>query len=296
MNILVTGASGLIGSALSRALAGAGHRIVSLNRGSNNSVPRWNPESGEINLNGAGKLDAVIHLAGEPIAQRWTESKKARIRDSRVNGTRLLCEALARLPQTPRVLIAASATGFYGNRRDELLDEESPHGVGFLADVCREWEAAAAPAVSARIRTVHTRFGIVLSPRGGALAKMLPAFLLGLGGKLGDGQHYWSWIALPDLIHAVEHALDNEGLRGPVNVVSPNPVTNLEFTKTLGSVLNRPTFFAMPAFAVKLLFGQMGQEALLASFRVRPARLLANGFSFEFSQLKPALRHLLANG
>lgn len=294
MNVLVTGASGLVGSALTRHLRQEGHRVVPLRRtGSGAGGPCWNPDAGQIDLAEAGALDGVVHLAGESIGARWSAAKKIRIRESRVNGTRLLCGALARLPHPPQVLIAASAVGFYGDRGEELLDEASVAGSGFLAEVCREWEAAAGPAVASGMRVVHLRIGVVLAPNGGALAKMLPAFRCGLGGRLGDGRQFWSWITLDDLTRAIHYALTNESLRGPVNAVSPQPVTNREFTQTLGAVLRRPTFFAMPACAVRLLFGQMGKEALLAGARVRPGRLMAGGFAFQSPELKPALRQLL---
>jgi uncharacterized protein (TIGR01777 family) len=267
-----------------------------LTRGSAGSAPAtatWNPDTGQIDLGRAGDIDAVIHLAGETIAQRWTPKTKQRIRDSRVEGTRLLAETLATMPAPPKVLVCASATGFYGDRGEEWLDEKSAPGAGFLADVCQEWEQAAQPARERGIRVVHLRIGIVLTPKGGALAKMLPSFRLGLGGRLGDGRAYWSWIALDDLLEAIQHAFADASVHGPVNVVSPNPVTNAEFTKTLGRVLNRPTILPVPRFAVDLLFGEMGREAILPSFRVKPAKLTEAGFRFGFPDLEPALRHLL---
>lgn len=270
-------------------------RVIKLVRASipGASEATWSPEAHWIDLSRAGKLEAVVHLAGESIAQRWTPDAKRRIRDSRVEGTRLLSVALAKLPVPPKVLVCASATGFYGDRGEEWLEETSDAGRGFLAETCQEWEAAATPAHEQGIRVVHLRIGLVLTPKGGALAKMLPAFRLGLGGRLGNGHAYWSWIALDDLLEAIQHALTNESLRGAVNAVSPNPVTNAEFTKTLGGVLRRPAIFPVPRFAVKMLFGEMGREAMLASFRVRPAKLIETGFNFRFSELKTALRHLL---
>jgi uncharacterized protein len=293
MNILVTGASGLIGSAASMALSTGGHRVIALRRAAGGSGPTWQPEKGEINLAPASPIDAVLHLAGEGIAQRWTPAVKQRIRDSRVAATRLLCEALVKLPQPPKALVCASATGFYGSRGDEWLDESSAPGSGFLADICQEWEAATAPAVKAGIRVVHLRFGIVLAKEGGALAKMLPAFKLGLGGRLGDGRAWWSWIAIDDLVKVIRLALMDDSLSGPVNAVAPNSVTNAEFTRTLGHVLRRPAILPLPRFIIETVFGEMGREALLASARVRPERLRQQGFQFHHGEIEPALREVL---
>ncbi len=292
MNVLLTGASGLIGSAVTPALESSGHRVVKLRRGEGTGAT-WNPAEGKIDLAPALPFDSVIHLAGENIGARWTAERKQRIRESRVAGTRLLAEALASLPSRPKVLVCASATGFYGDRGDEWLDESSPAGRGYLAEVCREWEAASAPAEGAGIRVVRLRFGIVLARQGGALAKMLPAFRLGLGGRLGDGRQYWSWIALEDAVAALLHALTCESICGPVNAVSPQPVTNREFTATLGRALRRPTMFAMPRLAVNLLFGEMGREAMLASCRARPAKLVSGGFQFRSPDFETALRRIL---
>lgn len=296
MSILVTGASGLVGSALVPFLTTGGHSIVKLARQpvqDGGASATWNLSTGQIDLSRVGTIDAVIHLAGEPVAQRWTSEAKRRIRESRVAGTRLLAEALARLPQPPKVLVCASATGFYGDRGDEWLEESNAPGTGFLAEVVRDWEAAAAPAIARGIRVVHLRLGLVLAANGGALKKMLPAFRLGLGGRLADGHAYWSWIAIEDVLGAIHHALATESLSGIVNGVSPDPVTNAEFTRTLGRVLRRPTIFPVPRSAIELLFGEMGREALLSSFRVRPCRLLESGFAFRFPELEPALRHVL---
>lgn len=297
MNVLVTGSTGFIGSALVSLIASGGHVVTRLVR----SQPRhgarevrWDPVSGTIDRAGLEELDAVAHLAGENIAAgRWTAERKAKIRDSRVKGTRLLCESLARLQQPPKVLVCASAIGYYGDRGDEILTEESASGTGFLAEVCREWELAAESAVQRGIRVVHVRIGIVLSPAGGALAKMLFPFRIGFGGVLGTGKQYMSWIALDDLVGGISHALTTDTLRGPVNAVAPNPVTNLEFTRTLGRTLARPTLLPMPAFAVRLAFGEMGDELLLASTRVQATRLLASRYVFRFPKLEGALRHLL---
>lgn len=293
MNILVTGASGLIGRAASVALAAGGHRVIPLRRGAGGAGPTWQPEKGEINLAPAGSIDAVLHLAGEGIAQRWTTLVKQRIRDSRVQGTHVLCEALAKLPQPPKALVCASATGFYGSRGEEWLDESSAPGTGFLADICQEWEAAAAPAVKAGSRVVHLRFGIVLAKEGGALAKMLPAFKLGLGGRLGDGRAWWSWIAISDLVKVIHLALMDDSLSGPVNAVSPHPVTNAEFTHALGRALRRPAILPVPRFVIETVFGEMGREALLASARVRPERLHQQGFQFHHGEIDPALSAVL---
>lgn len=295
MNVLVTGASGLIGRAASSALAADGHRVTPLRRGAGGGGPTWQPERGEINLAPASPIDAVLHLAGEGIAQRWTPAVKQRIRDSRVRGTRVLCEALAKLPQPPKALVCASATGFYGSRGDEWLDESSAPGTGFLADICQEWEAAAAPAVEAEIRVVHLRFGIVLAKEGGALAKMLPAFKLGLGGRLGNGRAWWSWIAIGDLVRVIHLALTDDSLSGPVNAVAPNPVTNAEFTRALGRVLRRPAIFHVPRFVIETVFGEMGREALLGSARVRPGVLTRRQVVFQFSSLDAALRETLSD-
>jgi len=243
---------------------------------------------------GSEEPDAVVHLAGENIAAgRWTERQKARIRDSRVKGTRLLCDLLARYSPPPKALVCASAVGYYGDRGDEILKEESASGSDFLSDVCGEWEAATQTAVERGIRVVNLRIGVVLSPLGGALAKMLTPFKLGAGGVIGSGRQYMSWIALDDAVRAFHFALTNQSLHGPVNAVAPNAVTNRDFTRTLGRVLSRPTVFPMPAFAARLAFGEMADALLLASTRVQPARLLAGGFTFRYPDLEGALRHLL---
>lgn len=292
MNVLLTGASGLLGSALAPALEACGHRVTKLRRGEGPGAT-WNPAERKIDLAPALPCDAVFHLAGESIGARWTLQRKRRIRESRVAGTEFLSGTLANLPLQPKVLVCASATGFYGDRADEWLDESSPPGLGYLAEVCRDWEAAAAQAEAAGIRVVRLRFGIVLARQGGALAKMLPAFRLGLAGRLGDGRQYWSWITLEDAVAVLLHSLTCESVSGAINAVSPQPVTNREFTALLGRTLLRPTIFAMPRFAVNLLFGEMGREAMLASCRARPAKLLAGGFRFQSSELESALRRTL---
>jgi len=295
VKVLVSGSSGLLGSTLSQNLGADGYEIARLVRRPTSAVGQiaWDfvmplaPQS-------VSGFDAVIHLAGESIASRWTESKKRAIRDSRVLGTRHLAEALAQASSPPRVLISASAIGFYGNRGDEILREDSPSGAsGFLPEVCREWEAAAELAVKAGIRTALLRTGIVLSAGGGALRKMLPPFRMGLGGKIGSGRQWMSWIDLDDEIGAVRHILAHESVRGQVNSVSPHPVTNAEFTTTLASVLSRPAIFPMPAFAARLAFGQMGEELLLGSQRVEPAKLMASGYVFQKPDLRLALEQIL---
>lgn len=296
MNILVTGATGFIGAALVPRLAEHGHRVAALRRVSDGADvgSTWNPDSGQVHFDPAIRFDAVVHLAGENIAQRWTPAAKARIRASRVDATRLLSQALARLPRPPRVLVCASATGFYGHRPGEVLDERSPSGSGLLAQTCCDWEAAADPACQIGIRVVSLRLGIVLAPHGGALARMLPVFRWGLGGRLGSGSQYWSWIVLDDLLRVVELALQEDNLSGPVNAVAPEGTTNSRFTAALAQAVRRPALLPVPAFVVKTLFGEMGREAFLASARVRPTRLLEAGFMFRFPELDAAFRHLLA--
>jgi hypothetical protein len=296
MKILLTGSSGLIGQALVPLLTTGGHgvtRLVRFKPRSGKSLLYWNPAAGEIDAPKLEGFDAVVHLAGESINGRWNAAKKRAILESRVKGTRLLCETLAKLSHRPRVLVAASASGYYGDRGEDVLREESGAGSSFLSQVCQEWEAATKPAAERGIRVVNLRIGFVLSPAGGGLAKMLPAFKMGVGGKIGSGKQYMSWIAIDDLVQIILFATTAEALEGPANAVAPNPVTNLEFTKTLGRVLRRPAVFPMPAFAVRLAFGEMGEELLLASARLEPAQLLSVGYQFELPQLEGALRHLL---
>jgi uncharacterized protein len=297
MKVAITGSTGLVGSALVPFLTTGGHRVMRLVRSADGSGAEdvaWNPSTGRIDADRLEGLDAVVHLAGENIAaRRWNAEQKARVRDSRLQGARLLCETLARLRQPPRVLVSASAIGFYGERGDEELNEKSASGVGFLAEVCRAWEAATEPARVAGIRVVSTRFGIILSPKGGALSKMLTPFRLGMGGRIGDGQQWMSWITHDDAIGCIYHALVTESLRGPVNAVAPNPVTNLEFTNTLGDVLSRPSRFRMPGFMARLAFGEMADELLLASTRVVPLALRDSNYQFLYADLEGALRHLL---
>jgi uncharacterized protein (TIGR01777 family) len=239
-------------------------------------------------------FDAVVHLAGESIVGRWTDEKKKAIRESRVQGTRNLATALARTESKPKVFVCASAVGFYGSRGDELLREESAAGQGFLSEVCREWEDASRIAAEAGIRTVHIRIGLVLSAKGGALGNMLMPFKLGLGGRIGSGQQWWSWIHVDDIVGGIHHALATESLNGPVNLVAPNPVRNAEFTKVLASVLGRPAFFPVPEFALRLAFGKMAaEELLLASQRVEPGKLRASGYTFHFNELRATLENLV---
>ena len=294
MNILISGATGLIGSALVPELEAKGHTVTRLSRsGSGAGTVRWDPSAGTIDGDLEG-TEAVVHLAGESIAQgRWSPDKKRRILDSRVQGTRLLAERIAALSTPPKVMVSTSAVGYYGDRGDEVLTEESAPGEDFLARVCREWEAAAEPARRAGIRVVHPRLGIVLSPEGGALGTTLPIFKLGGGGKIGSGRQWWSWVALDDVVGSTVHALTDEGVEGPVNVGSPNPMTNAEYTKVLGKVLGRPTVLPLPAPAARVMLGEVADALLLASQRMRPARLQDTGYAFRYPQLEGALRHLL---
>jgi len=281
----MTGASGFVGRHLVDFLSARGHSVVALSRaGSDPKNPKWNF---------SGEADAVVHLAGENIAQRWNKESKERIYQSRVHGTHWLSEALAKVPKKPHVLICASGSAYYGSRSDEILDEQSSPGTGFLARLTQHWEAAAESARAAGIRVAHLRIGLVLHPKGGALAKMLPAFRAGVAGKLGNGKHYWSWIELQDMLAAIEFILNNSRLSGAINMVGPNPVTNEEFTKALGTVLHRPTIFAAPRFALRWMVGEMADEALLASFRIVPRKLQDAGFMFQHPDLRPALEFLL---
>ncbi len=296
MRILISGSHGLVGTALIKLLETDGHEILRLVRHAPHSQSEieWSPDRYSIALARIEGFDAAVHLAGESIAEgRWNDEKKRRIRESRVKGTRLLGDVLANLSNPPKSLISASAIGYYGNRGDEVLTESSPPGDDFLANVCVEWEKATALAVEKGIRVVNTRFGIILDAEGGALAKMLPPFRMGIGGKIGSGNQWMSWIALDDVVGAIKFALGNDSLRGPVNFVAPNPVTNAEFTKTLGKALSRPTIFPIPAFGVRLAFGEMADALLLSSQRVEPERLKAAGYQFGYSQLEAALLHVL---
>ncbi|MCA9248301.1 MAG: TIGR01777 family oxidoreductase [Planctomycetales bacterium] len=296
MKICMTGASGLVGEATMALLRSQGHDVHALVRRTPSSGEiAWDPDRDQIDLAGVAGAEAIVHLAGENIAKgRWTDEKKARIRHSRVHGTRFLVRSLLEMEQPPRTLVCASAIGYYGDRGDEVLNELSGPGTGFLSDICREWEQASELATDAGLRVVRLRIGVVLSKRGGALAKMLLPFRLGLGGRVGSGQQYWSWISLTDLARAIAFVLTNDEIQGAVNAVAPQPLRNSEFTNVLGSVLKRPTIFPMPAFAAKLALGEMGEELLLASTQVIPARLQETGFAFEHADLESALAAELA--
>jgi len=296
MRILISGASGFLGGALRPALVAAGHSTAALvRRPPAGDQVQWDPAS-PLDPSCLEGFDAIVHLAGKNISGHWSEKFKREVRESRVQGTGTLATAAAesfRQTGKPGVFVAASATGYYGNRGDEELTEASPRGQGFLADVCQEWEDAAAPAAEAGVRVVHVRIGIVLAKNGGALAAMLTPFRLGLGGPVGDGRQYWSWVALDDVVGAFLFALNTDKLRGPVNAVAPQPVRNKEFVRELGRAIHRPTVFPLPAFVVRTLFGEMGEELLLASARVQPAKLEAAGYSFRHPELADALRAAL---
>lgn len=297
MRILVSGSHGLVGTALIKSLTEDGHEVVRLVRQKVDVAANeieWHPDHDRIDAPRLEGLDAVIHLAGESIASgRWTDEKKRVIRDSRVKGTTLLSNTLAQLLRPPSIFISASAIGYYGNRGDEVLDETSQPGNDFLASVCIEWEEATRAAMEKGIKTVNARFGIILDSQGGALAQMLTPFRMGVGGRVGDGKQWMSWIALEDVVGALKFLLDDPTARGPVNFVAPNPVTNAEFTRTIGRVLSRPTFFPIPAFGARLAFGEMADALLLSSQRVDPTVLEDKGFPFYWPTLEPALRHLL---
>ncbi len=296
MIVAVTGSTGLVGSALVRALVADGHTVRPLVRRAarGDGEVQWDPAAGQIDVGGLAGVEAVVHLAGENVAgRRWNAEFKQRLLESRTRGTRLLCDALAGLYPRPRVLCSASAVGYYGDRGDEPVDEASPPGGGFLAHVCQEWEAATAAARAAGIRVVNLRIGVVLDTGGGALQQMLTPFRLGVGGVIGSGRQVISWIVLEDLVSVIQFAITREGLSGPVNAVAPEPATNRELTKTLGRVLGRPTLLPMPAFAARLAFGEMADEMLLGGARVEPKALADAGFFFAFPQLEAALRHVL---
>jgi len=296
MKIAISGASGFLGSKLVPCLMEAGHKVKRLVRKkegiSEQEIP-WDPYKEFIERRALEDVNAVIHLSGERIDGRWTEEKKQRIRDSRVLTTQFLSKTLLELQNPPSTWICASAIGIYGNRGDVWLTEECLPGEGFLAEVCKDWEAATLPATENGIRVINLRIGVVLSPDGGALAKMLLPFKMGLGGVIGSGDQYWSWISMDDLLAIFLYILSHESLQGPVNAVAPNPVTNREFTRLLGRVLHRPTLLPLPAFMARLILGEMGEVLLMYSARVKPEKLLESGFTFQFPELELALRHLL---
>ena len=299
MKVAVSGASGLVGSKLCSTLKDAGHEVIKIVRSSSSAGAQdivWDQKSGTDALNKLDGVDAVIHLAGESIASgRWNDEKKAAIRSSRVEPTRALSEKLAQLQNGPKVFLCASAIGFYGNRGAQELNEESPAGSDFLADVCKEWENATVKAREAGIRVVNLRTGVVLSKNGGALKAMLPPFMLGAGGNMGDGKQYMSWIDINDEANAIYHCLITESISGPVNLVAPNPVSNAQFTKALGAAIKRPTIFPMPAFAAHLVLGEMADALILSSTRVKCDRLQATGFKFEYPQISASLNHVMNN-
>ena len=291
--LLISGASGLIGSAVVPALEADGYEVARLVRGPAQSSKevRWDPMR-DVSPALVSGFDAVIHLSGENVAGRWTAEKKRRIRESRVVSTRNLAWAIAKAETPPRTFVCASAIGYYGNRGDEVLTEDSASGEGFLPEVCREWEAAAHVGIVG-VRVVNLRFGIVLSKEGGALKEMLRPFRLGLGGKVGSGRQWWSWIHIDDAVSAVMHIMRAEGLRDAINITAPNPVTNAEFTRELALVVKRPAVLTVPAFAAKLAFGEFAKEGILSSARVVPKKLEENGFQFRYTELRPAIEQLL---
>lgn len=296
MKVLVSGAGGLVGSALTPALRAAGHAPSALvRRSAREGEVSWDPGAGRLDPAALAGFDAVVHLAGEGISSaRWNGAVKARIRDSRVQGTDLLARTLAGLERPPQALVCASAVGYYGDRGEEALTEASAPGEGFLSGVCRDWEAACAPAARKGIRVVNLRFGVILSARGGALAKMLLPFKLGVGGKLGSGRQYMPWLTLEDAVAIVLHALSQRGLSGAVNAVAPGTATNGEFTRALGAALKRPAILPMPAFAARLAFGEMADALLLSSARVLPEKLKASGYGFRHPTLSEGLKAVLS--
>lgn len=296
MKVAITGSTGLVGKKIVARLEGGGHQVVKLVRGTPKSQNEfsWDPMQGKLDAKAFHGVDAVIHLAGENIAsKRWSSEQKAKIKQSRVKGTELIAQTLAGMDSPPRTFISTSAVGYYGSRGSEMLTEESTSGAGFLAAVCRDWEDATKTAEYKGIRVVHARLGVVLSKEGGALKLMLPPFLLGGGGPLGNGQQYMSWIDLDDTASTFVYMLTADNVTGAVNIVSPDPVTNAEFTKTLAGVIHRPAFFVVPEFAVKMMFGEMGEECLLGSNRVSANKLVASGFKFAYPELETALKHEL---
>jgi len=293
MKIAITGATGLVGSLLAPFLVGQGHEVVRVSRAGGPGFVRWNPD-GENDPAVFARCDAIVHLAGANLAAgRWTSKRRRELMDSRIRSTREIVAAITRMPKRPRVLVCASGAGFYGNTGDAIADESSPKGAGFLAELCDQWEIEAARAGSLDVRVMRLRFGPILAPHGGALGKMLPIFRLGLGGRIGSGEQWMSWISADDAMNAIRHVLTNEMSSGPVNVVSPGAVRSREFSMTLARVLRRPAVLPVPAFALRLMFGRMAVETLLASSRTTPRRLLESGFRFRHPELEGALRHVL---
>ena len=293
LTVVITGATGMIGTALVEHLRARGHTVRRMVRSARTPQAGdvvWNPMDATLDERALAGCDAIVHLAGAPIARRWTDSHKREIRESRVRGTSLIAKAVAAMRVKPRVVLSGSAIGYYGDRRDELLDERSTPGSDFLSGIVREWEGAAAPIAAAGVRLVLLRTGIVLSPEGGALGKMLLPFKLGLGGPLGSGKQWMSWISLDDHVRAMEHALVSDALHGPANLAAPNPVQNAEFATVLGHVLGRPALIPVPRFALELAFGEMAEATALASQRVAPRALLASGFEFLHPMLEGALK------
>jgi uncharacterized protein (TIGR01777 family) len=294
MNILIAGASGLIGQALTEHFQHAGHRVIPLLRKHSAQPFNWQPDQGTIYLDDSVNIDVVINLAGPGVAdRRWSAARKKQLLETRVNCTHILSQALAQREQQPKLFISASAIGFYGPRDDAPVDESSATGSGFLAEISRQWESSTAAAEAAGIRTVHARFGIVLSKNGGALTRMLLPFKLGLGGVIGSGAQFMSWISMRDVLEIFDFLIEKQELAGPINLVAPKPVSNREFTKVLGKVLRRPTLLPMPAFQARLLFGEMAEEILLTGARVLPTRLQEAGFAFVEPDLEQALRSVL---
>lgn len=296
MKVLISGARGLIGKALQEKLRKDEieiSRLIRVKGGKSCCDYFWDPYNEEIAEGAFDGVDAVINLSGEKIAGYWTENKKKKIRESRTKTTSFLSQKISHLERAPKTFICASAVGYYGDRGDELLNEGSKFGAGFLADVCREWEAATAPAIANGIRVVNVRIGVVLSEKGGALSKMLLPFKLGAGGVVGSGSQFWSWVSLEDVVGAIHHALTNKNLSGPLNAVAPAPVTNKEFTKVLGKVLSRPTILPLPAFAAKTVLGEMADALLLSSAKVEPKKLIDSGYEFKHKTLETALRQIL---
>ncbi len=295
-SVAITGGSGMVGTALAAVLRDGGHTPISITRKASSTEDIvWDPSTGLKDPSRLGTVDTVVHLAGENIAAgRWTAALKDRIRRSRVEGTRNLVKSIAAAGRRPKTLVCASAIGYYGDRSDTVLDESASAGMSFLADVCREWEHEAQAASALGLRVVTVRIGVVLSPKGGALAKMLLPFKLGAGGIIGSGRQYWSWIGLHDLVRSIAFCIEHDAIRGPVNAVSPYAMTNYDFTKGVGRALHRPTLFPLPAFMAKLVLGEMADELLLSSTRVTPKKLQEHGFQFDYPELVGCLEHELS--